>query len=76
MEKETFILASASPRRRQLLDGVGAKFEIIVSDAEENIEAGLTPAEQVCRLSQLKAASVAAAHADRVVVAADTHVAI
>ena len=31
-----FILASASPRRRELLSGMGIKFDVVVSDADES----------------------------------------
>ena len=51
------ILASASPRRRELLSQIGLKFEVIVSDVEEKVTATL-PHEVVCELSRQKAESV------------------
>lgn len=69
------ILASASPRRRELLERMGIeKFDIIVSDVDETLEEGLSPAEQVERLSRLKAGAVAAeaADPDALIIAADT----
>lgn len=73
------ILASASPRRRELLERMGIEdFEIIVPDADETLEEGLPPAEQVERLSRLKADAAAAevAGPNTVIIAADTVVAL
>ena len=72
------ILASQSPRRRELLERMGIrKFDVIVSDADETPEDGLTPAEQVERLSRVKAEAVAArVGKEDLVIAADTVVAL
>jgi len=72
------ILASASPRRRELLERMGIdEFEIVVSDADESLEEGLPPSAQVEALSQRKAAAVAAeAEPGSLVIAADTVVAL
>ncbi len=51
------ILASKSPRRKELIEGVGFKTLIIPSDADENIEEK-DPAELVKKLSESKAMSV------------------
>ncbi len=74
----TIVLASASPRRRELLERMGVReFEIISPDADETLEDGLPPAEQVERLSQLKAQAVAAeTDDDCLIIAADTVVAL
>ena len=53
-----FILASASPRRKELLEQIGMKFEVRVSEAKEVTEA-TDPAEYVMELSFLKAEDVA-----------------
>jgi len=53
-----FILASASPRRKELLEQIGMEFEVRVSEAEEVTEA-TEPAEYVMELSFLKAEDVA-----------------
>lgn len=53
------ILASASPRRKQLLKQIGLEFEVIPSQINESIRPGETPAEHVVRLSIDKAEEVA-----------------
>ena len=72
------ILASQSPRRRELLERMGIrKFDVIASDADETMEEGLTPARQVERLSRVKAEAVAArVGPEDLVIAADTVVAL
>lgn len=67
------ILASGSPRRKELLKMVIPEFEIIVSGAEENIENSLTPEEQATKLSYLKAKNVFdKTTGDRIVIGSDT----
>ena len=65
------ILASASPRRRELLEQIGVKFRICVSDADESCDI-TDPAELVRYLSKKKAESVAEQNPDAVIIAADT----
>ena len=50
-----FILASASPRRKQLLERAGYAFEVVVSDADESLPAGITP-EKAVRLNAARKA--------------------
>jgi len=69
-----FILASASPRRRELLASLGFDFEVIPSSVPEVHQPGESPEEYVARLSRDKAAAIAAKHPDRWVIAADTTV--
>ena len=68
-----FILASASPRRRELLTGLGLRFEVRPAQAEEHPAPGLSGAETAIRLSRAKCLEIAAS-ADRedVIIAADT----
>lgn len=54
-----FILASKSPRRREILSNVGMEFDIVVSNSEENCEDSLSPEEFVMELSRQKASAVA-----------------
>jgi septum formation protein len=53
------VLASASPRRRELLASVGLNFSVVASDAPEEELPGETPQEHVIRLSKEKARQVA-----------------
>jgi len=69
-----FILASASPRRRELLASIGLEFDVIPSAVPEVREAGESPEEYVARLSREKASAIAAKNAERWIIAADTTV--
>lgn len=57
MKPDRIVLASGSPRRKQLLEQVGMKFDIIVSDVEEIVTKTL-PKDVVCELSAQKAQAV------------------
>ncbi|OQB24091.1 MAG: Septum formation protein Maf [Firmicutes bacterium ADurb.Bin182] len=65
------ILASGSPRRRELLDISGFEFDVIVSDANENISAN-SPSELVKKLSLSKACAVKKGRTDCCVIGSDT----
>ena len=67
------ILASASPRRRELLGQLIGEFEVIPSGAEENIT-NTDPHDTVCELARTKAEWVAERHPEAVVIGADTMV--
>jgi len=70
----SIILASGSPRRYELLKMTGIKDFIAITDtSEEVITSGLSPEEQVIRLSSQKAENVAAKCSNEdVIIAADT----
>lgn len=70
-----YILASASPRRAQLLTQMGLTFTVDPSDCDESFAQGLPPEEMVAALSRRKADSVAGRHPRDTVIAADTVVA-
>jgi septum formation protein len=70
----TFILASGSPRRRELLSSIGLTFDVMPSDIPEVHQPGESPEEYVARLSRGKAAVIAATHPDAWIIAADTTV--
>ena len=71
------ILASQSPRRKELLERMGLSgFEIIPARGDENCPPGCTPAGMVEELSRRKCAEVASSHPDDLVIAADTVVAV
>lgn len=72
----TVILASGSPRRRELLQGIGLPLVVVVSDVEEKLRHGEAPNDYVSRLAVEKAETVARQHPDAWVVAADTVVVI
>ncbi len=70
-----FILASSSPRRRELVESLGIDCAIIKPQVDEIRGAGETPIAYVERLSREKAAAVAAQlHAPAAILAADTTV--
>lgn len=69
------ILASASPRRAELLKLITSNFAVIPSDADEEIKEKLAPAELVMALARIKAESVFENNADGVVIGSDTVVA-
>ena len=70
------ILASASPRRSELLRAVGFEFEVIPADVEENLPEGIIPSKAVELLAKRKALAVAEHHADDIVIGSDTLVEI
>ena len=65
------ILASQSPRRRELLGLTGLDFTVRVADIDETMDPGKAPFDEVARVSRLKAEAVARKPGD-VVIAADT----
>ena len=66
------ILASESPRRRELLSMLGFPYEAIVSAVEEKVPAGIAPDALVEMLALQKAEAVMRLHADACVIGADT----
>jgi septum formation protein len=68
------ILASASPRRAELLRAAGYEFEIVVADVDERVRDGEPPAEYVRRLAAEKSSAVMAA--DAIILGADTTVVV
>ena len=65
------ILASQSPRRRELLGLTGLDFTVRVADIDETMDPGKAPFDEVARVSRLKALAVQREPED-VVIAADT----
>ncbi len=71
----TLVLASNSPRRRDLIALGDWEFQVIVADVDESVLGNESPREYVLRLAELKArTSASRADADRIVLAADTTV--
>ena len=71
-----FIMASASPRRSELFNQLGLKFEVVPSGIDEVAQAGETPAEHVRRLATAKAGELADRFPEAWVIGADTIVVI
>lgn len=71
------ILASGSPRRKELLAQMGLSFRVLCSDVDETVDKTLPPDEQVRLISRRKAdATAELAGAEDLIVAADTVVAL
>lgn len=70
------ILASASPRRSELMTTAGIDFRVVVADVQEKISFGAKPHEAVMELALQKAAAVAKFNPDSTVIGADTVVAL
>lgn len=71
--KRKIVLASQSPRRRELLAGLIPDFEIITDNSEEVVDPELLPEEVVKKLAMQKAQNVAKkADTDAIIIAADT----
>jgi septum formation protein len=66
------VLASSSPRRKELLEKIGLKFIVDPSDFPEDLRSDLKPEGLVKYYSVGKAAAVASRHPDAVIIAADT----
>lgn len=66
------VLASSSPRRKQLLRMLGLPFDILVSDVDESFDDDLSPSEIVQQLAYKKAYAVWQQASDACVIGADT----
>lgn len=71
-----FVVASASPRRRELLSSAGYTFEVIPSDADETLPDGISARGAVVELAKRKAHSVLKNETDAVVLGCDTVVSL
>ena len=70
--KPGVVLASASPRRRELLKLIGVEHSVVPSNFDETMQPGEEPEAHALRLAVEKAGAVARAHPDSVVIGADT----
>lgn len=68
------VLASASPRRRELLERLAIPFEVDPADVDETVHPGETPRVYVARVADAKARAVVARRPEAWVLAADTTV--
>lgn len=71
-----FVLASASPRRQELLGAAGYRFTVVTADVDESLYQGETAAAYVARLAEAKARAVLAGHPEALVLGADTTVVV
>jgi septum formation protein len=72
MAPPRIVLASSSPRRREILSALGLSFETRPSDVDESLRGGEPAFEAAERLAREKASAVAAGASDALVIAADT----
>ncbi len=70
--KKRFILASASPRRRLLLAGLGAEFDVVTPTVKEDLTVNRPPGKMAEELAAAKAHQAAGRLQSGVVIAADT----
>lgn len=68
----TIILASQSPRRKQLLEWAEIPFEVLVKETDEHFPPGLPPEEIAVYIARNKAKAVQETAGDRIILAADT----
>lgn len=73
-ETPVLVLASGSPRRRQLLEMLGIEHRVVPPDVDETRRPGETPADYVVRLAREKARTVSGRDPQSLVLAADTTV--
>ncbi|MFI5233894.1 MAG: Maf family protein [Gemmatimonadales bacterium] len=76
IHSEQVFLASASPRRRELLTLIGIAHDVEPADIDESLLPGEKPAGHAERLARTKARTIADRHPDAVVIAADTIVVV
>lgn len=69
---QKIVLASASPRRTELMELAGINFEVIPADIDETALSGEMPEEHVLRLAREKASAVAGSGKGRYFIGADT----
>ncbi len=72
MRFENVILASASPRRRELLKMIFSDFSVIPADVDETLPEGFDPKEAPLYLSEIKARAICSQHPASLIIAADT----
>lgn len=72
LDRLDIILASASPRRFEILKNAGLTFQVIASRADEDNSLQLPPEELALYHAELKGGDIAAAHPQALVISADT----
>lgn len=72
IEKMQFVLASASPRRKELLSYILTNFEVVPSLTEEEVNLSLFPEQMACALAERKCDEVFKANRQKTVIGCDT----
>ena len=72
--KYNIILASESPRRKELFNTLGIPYTVRPSGVDEELEGVYTPAETAIAIADLKATAISAQHPEAIIIAADTTV--
>ena len=72
LNKYPIVLASGSPRRKQLLEQINLEFEVVPSQINEDFSINLSPTDFVEHYAQEKAKDVAKSYPDKWVIGADT----
>ncbi len=75
-DKVKIILASSSPRRRQLLKSLGVNFDAVSPQGDESYEAGLMPQDISKTIAEKKAQEITGLHPESAIIAADTIVSL
>src|SRR6201999_940275 len=70
------ILASASPRRADLLRTIGVEFDVVASMIQERLHSGEAPTDYIIRIARAKVISVARQQEQGLVIGADTIVVV
>lgn len=72
MEKQSLVLASSSPRRKELLENLHLTFEVSSSEVDENFSITDSPDEIVMELAEKKAKAVAKFYPSSYIIGSDT----
>ena len=72
MTIESLILASGSPRRRELLSRAGLEFQVVPAEVDETVLDGESPEDYAARMARSKAEKIGMVIPDRLILAADT----
>jgi septum formation protein len=72
LSQRSIILASASPRRKKLLEQIGLEFTVEASNYPETLPKNQPPGELAVSIAEGKAQAVAQNHSDAIIIAADT----
>lgn len=72
MSDKSILLASGSPRRKELMKMAGLKFAVMPTDVPEIVPDSVPPERRAAFLAELKAAYMSVRHPDKIIIGADT----